>query len=251
MNSLLEAYKYLKQCQWIDLTHSMNPKIPHFISDEPLKETIINTKEKDGFLVKEYCFYSAYGTHVDAPAHFSNEYLTYINDLDLKQLMVPINVLKLEQEVANNNDYLVSIEDILNFEDTYGLIEPHSFVAFSSNWSKRWNDHDMFYNIDEQGIAHTPGWSSEAIDFLIQERNICGIGHETLDTDASLEIIKHNDFKAQRQVLNQNRYQIELMNNLDLLPPKGAIMIASVPKIDNAPSFPIRVFAIVEQKVDY
>jgi kynurenine formamidase len=45
-------------------------------------------------------------------------------------------------------------------------------------------------------------------------------------------------------VLAQNRWQIELMANLDGLPEAGAILIASWPKPLHGSGFPARVFAI-------
>jgi kynurenine formamidase len=52
------------------------------------------------------------------------------------------------------------------------------------------------------------------------------------------------DFSLETYVLAQNRWQIELMANLEGLPEVGAALIASWPKPFRGSGFPARVFAI-------
>ena len=51
-----------------------------------------------------------------------------------------------------------------------------------SNWSKR-KTQEAMENADEEGVKHYPGWSMEALEFLVKERNVGAIGHEQADTD--------------------------------------------------------------------
>lgn len=53
-------------------------------------------------------------------------------------------------------------------------------------------------------------------------------------------------FKGEHYVLAQDKFQIEVLNNLDAVPETGAIVFATFPKIKNATGFPARVFAIYE-----
>ncbi len=94
-------------------------------------------------------------------------------------------------------------------------------------------------------MAHTPGWSVEALRFLFEERHIRAIGHETFDTDSSEEFYKNKALKAELYVLQQDAYQIELLTNLDQLPAKGAVIFNIVAKPDKATGFPVRSFAIL------
>lgn len=97
----------------------------------------------------------------------------------MAELVLPLYVIHKEQAVSENPDYRLSVEDILAFEAEHGKIAEGSFVAFASGWSSRWHDHTAFYNRDETGQAHTPGWSLEALKFLHEQRNVTAIGHET------------------------------------------------------------------------
>ncbi|MDF9867637.1 kynurenine formamidase [Bacilli bacterium PM5-3] len=245
MKNLYEIVDYLRTKEWVDLTHNVNPEIPRFGAFEPIKEKVLYTKEEAGFFVKEYTVTGQYGTHVDAPVHFSYKYSRDIAQVEIKEMIAPMYVLHLEDEVEKNHDFAVQVEHILEFEKEYGKIEEGAFVAFSSNWSKRWHDPESFYNFDEDGNAHTPGWSKEAVEFLAQERKVVAIGHESLDTDSAEGGRKAGFFEAENAILDHDHYQIEVMTNLDKVPPVGAIIVNSWPKIDGSPGFPSRSFAIL------
>jgi kynurenine formamidase len=98
-------------------------------------------------------------------------------------------------------------------------------------------------NKDREGVSHTPGWSGDVLSFLIEERSITAVGHEQTDTDPGLATSRR-DFSLETYVLAQNRWQIELLANLDDLPEWGAAIIATWPKPLGGSGFPARVFAI-------
>ena len=52
------------------------------------------------------------------------------------------------------------------------------------------------------------------------------------------------DFSLETYVLEQGRWQIELMASLDGLPESGAAIVAAWPKPQGGSGFPARVFAI-------
>jgi kynurenine formamidase len=69
-------------------------------------------------------------------------------------------------------------------------------------------------------------------------------GHETTDTDPGLATSR-GDYSLENYVLGQNRYQIELLANLDQVPEKGALAVVTFPKPLGGSGFPARVFAIL------
>lgn len=131
------------------------------------------------------------------------------------------------------------------FEEEHGKIDAGTFVALRTDWSKRWPNQEAFENKDEQGNNHSPGWSVEVLEFLFQERQIKAVGHETFDTDASINYQKNGSLLAEYYVLEQDTYQIELLTNLDKVPAKGAVIFNIVPKPEKASGFPVRSFAIL------
>ncbi|MDK6729391.1 cyclase family protein, partial [Aerococcus urinae] len=125
--------------------------------------------------------------------------------------------------------YAVTVEDIKAFEDRYGQIPAEAFVAFSSGWYKRIYSQEAFINTNADGVEVTPGWSVEALEYLSRNRGITAIGHETLNTDAGPEAAAAGDLVAQRFWLNENKFQIEVMANLDQVPATGSIIMINAP----------------------
>ena len=75
---------------------------------------------------------------------------------------------------------------------------------------------------------------------------IAAIGHETFDTDASPEAVKEEDLACERAILAADRFQVELMDNLDQLPATGAIIFIAYPRIEGATGLPVRAWAVFE-----
>ena len=114
-----------------------------------------------------------------------------------------------------------------------------------SDWCKRWPDEKDCMEFDEKGNVHYPGWSLETIKFLVEERNVGAIGHEAFDT-APPALEEDKPMESETYILSQNRIQIEVMANLDKVPPAGAIIFCTFPKAKNASGFPARCFALCE-----
>jgi len=96
----------------------------------------------------------------------------------------------------------------------------------------------------EDGSENFPGWSLPAIKYIYEIRKAAANGHETLDTDGSAEAEKAGDLACERYVLDNDKIQIEVLTNLDQVPPAGAILFASWPNFEGANGLPCRVFAI-------
>ena len=127
----------------------------------------------------------------------------------------------------------MSKQDILDFEAEHGKITEGAFVAFRSDWSKRWPDQDAMRNLDENGVQQSPGWSREALEFLIHERHVKAVGHETFDTDAGIPAAEHG-LVNEYYLLEQNIYQVEVLNQLDQVPAVGALISIAFPHWDKA-----------------
>lgn len=189
---LWEQLQTLKSHTWVDLTHTFNAHSPHFSAFEGAHvETPFNVKQ-DGFFVQEWRFVTQYGTHIDAPIHFVDN-TRYLHELNLKELVLPLIVLNFSEAVEKDPDFILTRHHIKKWEAINGPIEPDTFVAFRSDWSKRWPNVEKFENKDSDGQQHLPGWGLDALKYLIEERHVKAIGHETFDTDASIDIRKHGD----------------------------------------------------------
>lgn len=106
---------------------------------------------------------------------------------------------------------------------------------------------DAISNYDEEGGEHFPGWSMEALQYIYEVRNAAANGHETLDTDASVLAADAGDLACERYLLSKGKLQVEVMCNLDQVPPAGAIVIAAFLPIEGATGLPVRMWAIAEK----
>src|SRR5699024_7272780 len=244
-NELFQAVELLKSKEWVDLTHTFGPNSPHFSAFPDAEfETLFD--HDDGFFAQSFKMSGQYGTHIDAPIHFVRD-TRYLEELELKELVLPLVVIDQSEAAAVDPNFTLSVDDILEFEAQHGDIEPGTFVAMRTDWSKRWPDREAFNNADADGNNQIPGWGLDALKFLFEERDINAVGHETFDTDSAIDFRKNGALLGEYYVLKQDTFQVELLKNLDKLPPKGAVIFNIVPKPEKASGFPVRSFAILPE----
>lgn len=242
--SLQRIFEQLKDFKWVDLTHSFGPESPRFPAFAKPKFNTIFT-HSEGFFVKEYTFPGQFGTHLDPPIHFDAHRDTYVEDIPLKEFVLPLVVIDKSEEVKNNPDTSLSVADIKKWEQKNGKIPAHSFVALRTDWGKRWPSQGKFENLDDQGQAHYPGWDLDALKFIYEQRDVTANGHETFDTDTATK--QQDGLVGEYYVLSHGHYQVELLDNLDLVPATGAYIHISVPKAEKAPGFPVRAYAVIPE----
>jgi kynurenine formamidase len=248
-DSLLEALEVIRTHRFVDLTHPCAPGIPHWhgVPDE-VRETLSHYDQGvgtqgSGFLIHRYLLAGQWGTHVDPPAHFIKGLRT-LDQIDVREMVLPLVVIDVHEAVARNPDYTVRLEDVRAWERRHGAIPEGAFVALRTDWSKYWPDANRMRNADAHGVAHYPGWSREVLKYLYETRRVTTSGHETTDTDPGLATSR-DDYSLEAYILSRNKYQIELLTNLDQVPESGAIAIVSFPKRQGGSGFPAQVFAIV------
>ena len=247
--TLDDAWRVIRGKPFVDLTHAFAPGIPHWkgFPDEK-RETLYGYEPGtgslgSGFFAQSYTLPGQWGTHVDPPAHFARGLRT-VDQIDVKEMILPLVVLDIHQAVAQNPDSTVTLDDVAAWEKRHGRIPEGAFVALRTDWSKRWPDKDAMQNRDAAGVAHYPGWSLAVLKCLYEERGITASGHETTDTDPGVATSR-DDYSLEDYVLHSNHYQIELLANLDAVPEAGALIVAAFPKPQGGSGFPARVFAIL------
>jgi kynurenine formamidase len=247
--SLTRIQQILAGKKYVDLTHAFEPGIPRWpgFPDETRKTIYWYDKRPDtmgsGFFAEVFTHVGQWGTHVDPPAHFIKGLRT-VDQIDVKEMILPLAVVDVHEEAAKNPDYILSIERVKKWEKDHGPIPGGALVAMRTDWSKRWPDAAKMANKDANSVAHYPGWSLPVLKYLYEERKITASGHETTDTDPGMATTK-DDYSLETYILSTNHYQIELLTNLDQVPESGAIVVASFPKPKGGSGFPARVFAIV------
>ncbi|MGA7930852.1 MAG: cyclase family protein, partial [Candidatus Sulfotelmatobacter sp.] len=124
----------------------------------------------------------------------------------------------------------------------YDRIPTGAWVLLRTDWSNRKDPND-YINLKENG-AHTPGFAKESSAFLAHERDVLGVGVETVGTDAGQAATFEPPFPNHYVMHGSGKFGLAGLCNLDQLPPAGAIVIAAPLKIVGGSGSPLRVIAI-------
>src|SRR5262245_51081436 len=125
------------------------------------------------------------GTHFDAPVHWITGKDLPANATDTihaRQFVGPACVIDVTAEVAGNPDFLLTPERVLAWERAHGRIPAGAWVLLRTGWSHR-TDPEAFMNVAADG-PHTPGFDARASRMLAHDRDVLGVGVETIGTDA-------------------------------------------------------------------
>jgi kynurenine formamidase len=231
----------LGRARVVDLTHTLTPEFPLFPIYDPAEVADKLDLERDGFFVRSWSFDEHSGTHVDAPAHCDPRGAT-VDRIEPEQLVLAAAVLDIRERVAHDDDALLVPDDVLAWERRHGRLPERCALFALTGWDERVPDAERYLNADGDGVLHSPGFSRELTEFLLDERpGVRAIGLET----GSLDIGASSDFPAHRSWLPSGRFGIECLTRLDRLPPAGATVVVGAPAFEGGSGGPTRVLALV------
>ncbi len=226
--------------RFVDLTRTLTAGMP-VPEGLPVPERV---DLYDG-AVQKWTLVGQTGTHIDSPGHFHRG-MALIDDIPVEDFVLPGCVIDMSMRAAADHDCRLMLEDVLEWEGAHGPIPQQSIVLLRTDWSKRWPDPAAFFNRDAAGVNHYPGWSREALEYLVEVRYIKAIGHETPDTDSGATATAGPvPWPLESYFLGTGRWQVENLAHLDCLPARGFRVVVGVAKIGAGASFPARVFAMV------
>ncbi len=152
-------------------------------------------------------------------------------------------MIDVSQESQEDEDFLLTPEQVQAWEGEYGEIPPGAWVLLRTDWSKR-TEAEAFFNVKEDG-AHSPGFHKDCSSFLAIERNVVGVGVETVGADAGQAGTFDPPFPNHTIMHGAGKYGLASLKNLDQLPPVGAVVIAAPLKIVDGSGSRMRVLALV------
>jgi kynurenine formamidase len=185
------------------------------------------------------------GTHFDAPIHWITGRDRPDNACDTipaDRFIGPACVLDITHACADDPDFLVTPAFIEGWEAEHGRIPAHSWVLLRTDWSRR-SDPVAFFNADEHG-PHTPGFSKDASHLLAHDRDVLGVGVETIGTDAGMAATFDPPFPNHSIMHGAGKFGLASLCNLDRLPVTGAVVIAAPLRLVGGSGSPLRVLAI-------
>jgi kynurenine formamidase len=244
----------------VDLTQTLSPEFPalqlppQFGQTWAFKQERISQYDEQGpgWYWNNFSCGEHTGTHFDAPIHWISGRDLPNNSVDTipaQHFVAPACVIDCSEQVKADPDYLLSVIDVEAFEARHGRIPEGAWVLMRTDWSKRLHTKDgpqAYQNFDETG-QHTPGPSTEAVRFLVEQRGVLGFGSEAIGTDAGQGYHLRPPYPCHYYMHGAGRYGLQCLSNLDLLPPTGAVLICPPLKIEKGSGSPLRVLALVEQ----
>ena len=159
-------------------------------------------------------------------------------------MILPLVVLDVRAQVAADPSFAADDGAVRVHEAQHGPIPERAFVALLTGWGVRWPDVAATDNRDARGVSQAPGWDVSALQLLFEQRGTVAIGHDVASTDPA-SLAEAGEVPAETYVLGYGRWQIELMANLDRIPARGALVIATWPKPKGGSGFRARCFAIL------
>jgi kynurenine formamidase len=237
--------------EWIDLSHDFSDETIYWVTAEPFKRTTVaEGVTPGGYYYSAYNFSAAEhgGTHIDAPVHFG-EGKKSVDQLELGQLISPAVKIDVSAKAANDRDYLITTDDIKNWETANGKIPEWSIILFQTGFGSKWPDKKSYLGTDQKGPdaikdLHFPGLHPEAAKWLVENRKINAVG---LDT-ASIDYGQSTSFESHVALMTNNIPAFENVANLDKLPVKGFHIMALPMKIKGGSGAPLRIVAFVPAK---
>ena len=222
----------------VDLTHTLTHDFPTYFGEQQFFDEDVFTYAEHAFNLKMIRVNEHTGTHIDAPLHFTDGG-TSIDEVPVETLVCPLAIVDIREKADADPDAQVTPDDLTAWIDTHGPIPPGACVAQNAGWQPRLGT-PTFRNADDAGVMHFPGFHVEAVQMLLEEAEVAGVGVDTLSIDYG----PSGDFITHYTWLPANRWAVENMANLDQLPATGATLIVGAPKHQGGTGGPCRLIAL-------
>lgn len=201
------------------------------------------------------------GTHIDAPSHF-NKAGWKLHEIPLDRLIRPVVVIDIIKKAKQDPDSFLDVEDIEEWEKVNGPIPTGGIVLMNSGWQEYYHDDELYFgrnfenssfkeNTNRDGSGwnpklghHFPGFSPQAASWLVDKREVVGLGSDT----ASLDNGPSEIYKAHQIVQDKNVWILEMVANVAKIPVKGATLWVMPMKIENGSGGPTRLLAVWDEE---
>ena len=236
----------------VDLSHTLHPDFPAWFV--PGEEKAFGTKtflppaivevervfkyEEIQINLNNVSYWEHVGTHMDAPNHFSEG--SSVEKIPAEDLVLPLAVIDIKAKAARDPLAQVTLEDVKAWENKNGRIPERACLAMNSGWAQHVNT-PKFKSPNADGAHQQPAFHIDAIKFIMEERNVVSIAVDTF----SFDNLHSPEYDVHYAWLGDERWGIEVVNNLDDVPAVGATIVVGQPKIQGGTGGPNRVMALV------
>ena len=230
----------------IDLSYTFGPDTIYWPTAEPFKLRRVAYGPSAGgywYAANNISMAEHGGTHMDAPIHFAEGKITAA-EVPLANCVGPACVIDVAAQAARDRDYRMTVDDVRAWEARHGRVPRGAIVVMHSGWGRFWPDKRKYLGTDKpMDVAnlHFPGFSREATEFLVRERDVAALAIDT----PSIDYGQSKDFIAHQVLNGANKPAFENVANVDRLPATGATFLALPLKIEDGSGGPARIVAVM------
>ena len=224
----------------VDLSWPVHPGIPQWPEDPAVEfENVADFKDAGHFL-RRFSMGEHSGTHLSAPSGFRQGAPGH-EGFSPQDLVRPAVVIDIAAQSGANSDYALTMNDILDWESGHGPVPQGCLVLLRTGWQAKWGRPLNYLGGARAPQLHFPGFGLDAVQMLLEGRNIAGLGVDT----AGVEPGADTGLSVSEYALGNRLIVLENMTNLDLLPPTGTLLVVGLLRLDGGSGGPAAVTALV------
>lgn len=224
----------------LDLSHPLDAAAPRWPGDPPVQIEPAASLDRDGYRLSRVSLGEHTGTHLNAPAHFIDGGAT-LDAISPERLVLPAARLDFSAACAANPDAVFGLAELAAWEAQHGPFPAGALALLHTGWQSRWPDAQRFFNPDEAGRLHFPGFGLDVARRLLEERGAAGLGSDAHGVEPGLD----ETFAVNRLALSRGALVLENLCNLDQLPVTGATLLIGALPLRGGSGAPARVLALV------
>ena len=177
------------------------------------------------------------GTHFDAPGHFIEGGRT-VDQMDASEFIWPAYIIDVRERMEDDGpNFQLTKQDIKEYEWENGKIKKGSMVIIRTGLAEAFGTGTL--DGGDGYFAEAPGFSGDAVQWLVDRRDAGGIGSDSFGPDAT----EDEDFNATYTILANDRVAMPGLTNLDSMNVKGDVIIASPVRLENGSGYQVNPIA--------
>ncbi len=226
--------------------HSVKSERMLYASIIDLSHTVSGSTSQSGSHLKNspsdyFVFDQFAATRLEAPAQVLQS-MWSVDQIPSERLVRPMAVIDVHNKVRGNPDYRLSMQDIADWESIHGHIPGGAVVMAATGWDDRWNNSVLYRNLSADGTPHFPGYTLEAVRFLVVARGIVGLGIDSPSTDGG----NSTNLSVHRYCAEHSVYHLENVANIARVPETGALAVVTPLKLEKGTGAPVRLLALLK-----
>jgi len=106
----------------------------------------IPSDDQDGafYVSKDIAMTEHIGTHMDAPHHFGKSAWD-LASIPIENFVVPIVKINVRKKCAENRDYVLTVQDLEEWEEKFGEVPENAVVLMETGWGDKYSDTEAYY----------------------------------------------------------------------------------------------------------